>query len=309
MKYFSFWLLCFFLTFCYGCKNKQKDQESSAVVKNLKREFHFPSIPTVLTTPNERADYLATHYWEKFDFNDTSYIHLNVTEQAMVNFIDVIKRVSANIADSAMTRTMKEASVQPKMFKHFWNTFNKYLNDPNSPLRNEDLYIITCRSISQLTNIDEAIVDKAEFKLKMALKNRKGTRAADFLYALSNGKEKKMSSINSDFLILFFYNPDCKTCTYTKEYLRESSVVNELIAANRLNILAFYPDEDINSWRRKAADIPSTWINAYDKQQKIIIDDKYDLRAMPTLYLLDKNKRVLLKDVTAEEIEYFLQNK
>jgi len=40
-----------------------------------------------------------------------------------------------------------------------------------------------------------------------------------------------------------------------------------------------------------------------------MIDQKnlYDLKAIPTLYLLDKDKTVLLKDATAEEIEEYLQ--
>lgn len=40
-----------------------------------------------------------------------------------------------------------------------------------------------------------------------------------------------------------------------------------------------------------------------------MIDQKnlYDLKAIPTLYLLDKDKTVLLKDATAEEIEEYLK--
>ena len=32
----------------------------------------------------------------------------------------------------------------------------------------------------------------------------------------------------------------------------------------------------------------------------------YDLRAIPTLYLLDKNKTVLLKDATLQKVEQYL---
>mgnify|MGYP002527024690 FL=1 len=50
------------------------------------------------------------------------------------------------------------------------------------------------------------------------------------------------------------------------------------------------------------------WINGYDKKQTIEQNNLYDLKAIPTLYLLDKDKTVLLKDVTTKEIEEYLQN-
>ena len=35
----------------------------------------------------------------------------------------------------------------------------------------------------------------------------------------------------------------------------------------------------------------------------------YDLKAIPTLYLLDKNKKVLLKDAVVGQIEQYLQQR
>ena len=52
---------------------------------------------------------------------------------------------------------------------------------------------------------------------------------------------------------------------------------------------------------------PKEWINGYDK--KLVIKEKnlYDLKAIPTLYLLDKDKKVLLKDATVAQIDQYLQ--
>ena len=46
--------------------------------------------------------------------------------------------------------------------------------------------------------------------------------------------------------------------------------------------------------------------NGYDK--KLVIKEKnlYDLKAIPTLYLLDKDKKVLLKDATVAQIDQYL---
>jgi hypothetical protein len=52
--------------------------------------------------------------------------------------------------------------------------------------------------------------------------------------------------------------------------------------------------------------LPARWINGYDSQSGIMSGDLYDLKAIPSLYLLNEQKIVLLKDARLEEIEAYL---
>ena len=72
-------------------------------------------------------------------------------------------------------------------------------------------------------------------------------------------------------------------------------------------VLSLNPYIDLSEFQKHLSDFPSDWINGYDKKQMIDQKNLYDLKAIPTLYLLDKDKTVLLKDATAEEIEEYLQ--
>jgi hypothetical protein len=70
-----------------------------------------------------------------------------------------------------------------------------------------------------------------------------------------------------------------------------------------LQILAVYPDKDLTEWKKYAGEMPAQWINSYDHKTVIKDEDLYDLKAIPSLYLLDKTKRVLLKDADVREVE------
>ena len=60
-------------------------------VVQVQDKFPFPAIPELLTSPDERRDYLLTHYWEQFDFADTTLVNnRDVTEQGFVNFIALL---------------------------------------------------------------------------------------------------------------------------------------------------------------------------------------------------------------------------
>lgn len=76
-----------------------------------------------------------------------------------------------------------------------------------------------------------------------------------------------------------------------------------------LTVLSIYPDANVDEWRKALPTLPQKhWINSYDDGEHIINKRLYDLKAIPTLYLLDKDKKVVLKDVTLREIEvYFIE--
>ena len=79
-------------------------------------------------------------------------------------------------------------------------------------------------------------------------------------------------------------------------------MLSELIKKKKLTILSLYPDEGLDEWRKHRNEFPAEWINGYDKSFTIKTKNLYDLKAIPTLYLLDANKKVLLKDATTQAI-------
>ena len=81
---------------------------------------------------------------------------------------------------------------------------------------------------------------------------------------------------------------------------------NQLLEQKRLTVLSIYPDEELDEWRKHLNEFPKEWVNGYDKTFAIKEQQLYDLKAIPTLYLLNKDKTVLLKDAPAQTIEEYL---
>ena len=126
--------------------------------------------------------------------------------------------------------------------------------------------------------------------------------ATDFTYTTQSGTQGRMHQIKSEILLLYFYNPGCADCRRVKDMLVASEAVDVLHKAGRLKVLAIYPDKEVGEWRQRLSENPSWWISAYDKGSLINSQELYDLKAIPTIYLLDSQKRVLLKDPTPENL-------
>ena len=279
-----------------GCQNKP-------TAHSRPTPFTVPPVPAMFTTLESRAAFLSSHYWDNFNFSDTTLIaNPEVTEQAFVNFLQVIAAADAPSREKGvgilLTRAMSGDSL---MFAHFVGLAERYLYEPNSPMRNEELYIPFLKQIIENPHVDDLLKTRPRYQWEMAMKNRPGDGAADFVFSLKNETKSSLHQLKSDYTVLFFNNPDCTDCKRIKELL----TTTPLFAKNpRLKIVAIYPDEEVDLWQ--ATDYPAAWVSG--RCREVATRQLYDLRAIPTLYLLDKDKRVILKDAPIEAIAKWISN-
>ena len=301
--------LLFFCLLAFSCSGNSALKTAGQKTVEVKKEFKTVEVPVMYTTPEARAEFVAMHYWDNFNFKDTSYVSLpEITEQAWSDYLQVLSIVPRNVSSEAMRRLIGQAAADSIMLAYFEKLSDKYLYDPNSPVRNEDLYISVLESLLALPI---APVEKSTFnyRLSLAKKNKVGAEATDFTYTLQNGKQGRLYSIAADYTLLFINNPGCGACAETIKALKTSPVIGNLLDNKRLAILSFYPDEDLEEWNKHLSDMSPLWINGYDKKLVIRDNDLYDLRAIPTLYLLNREKTVLLKDASFDKIEKYLKRK
>lgn len=272
-----------------------------------KPSFKMVSVPVALNSEQARAEYMADHYWDNFDFGDTTLISMpELAEQAFSNYIAIIQNINTQRIEQSINKLLSHAQSDSTMFAYFTELSERYLYDPNSPLRDEELYIPVLRFIIASPKVDEVMKIRPRELLDMALKNRPGHKANNFGYTTIKGTRGDLYSIGSNYTLIFFNNPGCHACKEISEQILASQTISRMLADRSLSILALYPDLDLVEWHKYAANIPGDWINAHDKSRKITDDQLYDLKAIPTLYLLDKDKTVLLKDANFGSVEQLL---
>lgn len=303
VKYLSF-ILLLVLTACKSGPAASQEQNGK---QDTVKVFNLPDIPVVLNTVSQRADYMVKHYWDHFDFTDTTYVsQIDVAEQAWVDYCDLLEHVPLSDAQTAIKETIGRAGKNKKMLDFFAELADKYLYDPNSPMRNEELYIPVLEALTASPMLNETEKIRPQARLELAQKNRLGTKALNFTYTLDSGAKGTLYQFPAEYTLLFINNPGCHACSEMIEGLKSSPVINGFIAGKKLRVLSLYPDEELDEWKKHRGDFAKEWTNGYDKELVIKNKNLYDLRAIPTLYLLDKNKIVLLKDATLQKVEQYL---
>ena len=273
--------------------------------------FVFPQVPEALTDPDERAQYLIRHFWDRFDFADRGLTKKPaITEQAFVDYIHLLSIHPAGESAESLLQTLRRAEADTVMYRYFVSLMEKYFYDPNSPFRNEEHFIPVLKVITGSRLLEDAERSRYNFLLEMTLLNRVGDKANNFTFTLPSGESGALYDIKSQYLLLIFSNPGCPTCEAVTRRLDSSAPLNKALALNSptrsmLTILTIYPDSDLEEWRAYLPQMPQQWLHGYDPGMAITRRRLYDVKAIPTIYLLDSDKTVILKDTSIEAVESF----
>ena len=304
-----------FLPLLFACQGKNKGEtkfsrDRISVEESSHGSFPFPEIPAMLTQPEERKAYLLEHYWDQFNFADTTLVNnREVTEQGFVNQISLLadgatpEKVIRESLKNWCSRFMPEAQARQVMMQ----LADDYLYNPNSPFYNEGLYGVYLETMLEVLPEEDARRSSFDFKLRLLRRNKVGDKATDFSYYLPDGQKKSLvaTSTRGNRLLLVFYDPECESCHEVLREMTADASLAEAVKAGRVTVLAVYTEGNQEAWRKGLADMPEGWIIGTDRQ-KVKEEALYDLKAMPSLYLLDGQKRVLLKDAPLGQIREVL---
>lgn len=255
----------------------------------------LPKIPDSLVDPGERAAYAAGHFWDGMEaVDDAERRDTAFMEQSMANFVAILQYNDAEGAREAVERFIARCATDEELTRlGDWVAW-KYLDEPNSPMRSEELYILFLESYAENEMVPEEVRSRAADRLERARMNRPGTRAADVKLLTREGRRTTLhGAAAGDTTLVMFYDPECEHC-------RE--ITGRLIAASEAGmvpygVLAIDVIGNREAWERSADELPGTWGVATALED---VEDKelYHFPALPSFYLLGRDGEVILKDFT-----------
>lgn len=286
----------------FGCSEKPQ--------QSVSRTFPMVDVLTIYADPQARAEYLAMHFWDKFDFTDTAYVESAtlVSEQAIVDYLSALPYASYDVISKGITHTMDQASQNKAMYIYFYTVMSHYLFDNmNSPLRNYEFYIPVLEHMLESEHLDERRKVRPRLLLTQLQKNRPGHKATDIHFTTASGAKRALYDINSDYTLIMFHSLDCDFCKELTKVIDASEVIKTMINQKKLTVLAIYPGSEIDEWRKyQVENIPASWIKGHDHDLEIDGQETYAMWNIPALYLLDKDHMVIMKESPFNYIEYFL---
>lgn len=304
--------IVFFVSIALLCGCRQQGGQKTSTY----RDFPIVEVPALVSEPSERAAYMADHFWDGFfdgngptDTNAVLGVRNPQLETQMATFITILDQLPLTKAKgevgSLFTAISEKhsADTSSHVFPLMTELVSKYLYDPNSPLRNEDYYLPFAEALSTSEFTPEDSKAGFAFEVRVCSSNQVGSKVKDFKFKDKSGRVRNLYGAKADYTLLFFSNPGCSACRQIITDLTSLQYLDPLINAGKLAVVNIYIDFEEVKWEEAVSkEYPSDWINGYDWQHVIRDNELFVVRAIPSLYLLDSDKRVILKDAPTERV-------
>lgn len=298
----------------------QHPESMMALMLSAMKEPPYPTkTPITRQDSLDNYNFYKEHYWDGITFLDDRIVrtpffipkleryYREVISQAPDSIIKDIdyKLLLARSAPELykfMLNWLTDEYINPKYMGQdaiFVHLFNKYHSKGLSPWLNEkQMEVITRRAYMQMSNLI-------------------GEPAANLSLLDSTGKVKSLYDLKAAYTVVIFWDPNCGHCK--EELPRIDSIYRASWKAKGLKIYAVLTENHIPQWvnyikENKLGD----WTHVYQSDAMAEAEKKssvasyrqlYDVTQTPTVFLLDKDKRIIGKKLTWEQINDLLEVK
>jgi len=299
--------------------NKAQDEYQIAVSKENKGLLLGSIVELARTIPEMPQEYyqnrdlyqkfVVEHYFDHFPWNDPRIFLTPIGDDKIKDFCNIIYQIDRKDLDTFVVAALNAARVNEQSLYLFYDKVEKILGSNISPYKVEHTYIKMLQNILTYPYLDENRQRRCSRELKTINKNLEGDMVPDFRIVMGNGDTTSLYAIQSPYLLLYLQHPTCPTCREVRGKMANYPALNSAIAKKNLTVLTVYFEDDAQVWANylKSPEANPSYLHGWNFDQTIEDNELYDTRTIPYMFLLDKDKKVIRKDLLYNEIEDYIK--
>lgn len=299
---------------------KQYPQSMLAVLFKSMKEPGF-AIAHPVTKQDSIANYefYKKHYWDGISFMDDRVIRTPFFLPKVEKYFRDILVPSADTIIKEADYLLLLARTNTEMYKFLLNwltdeyIYPKYMGQDAVFVHLFEEY--HSKGVSNWLN--EKQLTAISNRAYMVMSNLIGEKAADLDMVDTLGKPYHLYDVNAEYIVVCFWDPTCSHCR--EEVPRLDSLYRAKWKQQGVKIYGVLSENEKEKWLKFIQENNlKDWIHVYqtDETKKAITDSQrpgykqlYDITQTPTLYLLDKEKRIIAKKLTLQQMDDLLQTK
>jgi thiol-disulfide isomerase/thioredoxin len=293
-------------------KNFIKTNEGTFASKILKANMpiDFPPLPAKPTRKDTlaQAAFFWNHFWDNIDLKDDKMLRVPFLKPRLDYFLENIAYFghdSVNkVLDNLMTKTTKGTDLR----KYIAMRCTYAYEVPKAFILGNDtdvnfIHMAERYYIGEPELWDTATVRKVKERVDALKPLLLGKKLQNMMLADTLTRSTPLYSVAAKYTVVYFYSPDCHHC---KEATPKLAKGYQNLKAKGIDakVYAVEIDRNKDKWKK--------FIREYKTQSLINVTDHYtmtdfknwfDIRSTPTVYVLDREKKIIAKKIASEQIE------
>lgn len=263
-----------------------------------------------ISTEEMYLAYVVEHFFDHFPWDDPRIFNTMIAENKFKQYCSTIYQLDRPSLDTFVTATLKAAMVNDESFNKLFDRLEKVLGSIVSPYKVEHTYIKMLQTALEYPKLEKARRVRYEKELERINRNLTGSIVPNFNLVMSNGDTTTLYDIQSEYMLLYLQHPTCPTCREVRGKMANFSALNQAIASGKLKVLTVYFEGDAEIWNNfiRSSEANPSYLHGWNYDLQIEEKGLYDTRTIPFMFLLDKDKRVIRKDLLWNEIEDYVRS-
>jgi len=288
----------------------------SDVYKNLPRSvldiifksMEEPKFPdSIKKNQQKQYQYFKSNYWNTITLDDSRMLRTPIFHRKYDFFFN---RIVMQQPDTLIKEidTFFTKKMDPEIYKYLiWELTINFEEPKIMGLDKVFVHIVdNYYKKNKVTDISQGIVDNI---IKRADKVRPlliGEMAPNLIMVDTLGNFDALNNyFSKDYTIILFWDSDCQTCQ------KEIKELKILYHSNKYDIEVFAVGTiaDLKAWKHYIREHNLDWVNVNGtKSMSPDYHDLYNIYSTPTIFVLDKNKKIIGKKISVEQLESFFNN-
>ncbi len=252
--------------------------------------------------------YYIEHFFDNFAWNDPRIFNTIVVEQKLKEICNMIYQYDNPEYDTFVVAALNQAKVNQTSYEYLFDALEHVLGSNISPYKVEHTYIAMLKDALAYPKLDENRKRRYTRELGFIDKNHAGDTVPDFRLVLANGDTTTFYAIESEYTLLYLQHPTCPTCHQVRNRMKGFDKLNRAIESGKLKVVMVYFEDDPKVWDNyiHSSEANPKYLQGWNFDQTIDDKDLFDTRTIPYMFLLDKDKVVIKKDLLVNEIEPYI---
>lgn len=295
-------------------------KNQGTLIAKIFKMMDEPVIPEAPKKPDGSIDssfsyrYFKMHFFDSMDFNDDRLIRTPIfnkkVEYYLKNLVLQIPDSVIHEADYLISKTRPGTDVFRYLVVYILNEYVK------SNLMGMDAVYVHMVDKYYATGlaswVDEANLYRMKDQANKFRKTLLDRPAPPFKVTTDKGTKVNLYSVPKEFVVLFFYDPDCGHCK--KETPKLKKAYDQMKAKGiDIEVIAIDIATEEKKWRDFIQNENLDWINGWDPNYESEFRRDYDIPATPRVFVLDSKKKIIAKQIEIDRIqdliEFYLRDK
>lgn len=282
-----------------------------------------PPIPVVKGKPDSLYPfrYVKDHFWDGVLFNDDRLLHTPFFEPKLDEYFNNYVSIDADSIIKEVNYILLSARTGKEIYPYLLTKFtNKYMTPEYMGQDKVFVYLFehffAKGDTSILNESSKKMVTERAYSL---MANLIGLPAPPLNLSDTTGKTISLYSINAPYTLIVYWDPNCGHCK--EELPKIDSMYRNKWKALGVAVYSICAEgASINDWKKYLSTnkLPTEWKHVYEtdkareaniKAGKPGMRQLYDFYLTPTLYLVDRNKRIIAKKLSLHQFDQIITAK